>query len=103
MDEKFRKNANPQDAIQSGKKPNMVLKVIFLVILSVLFLSPVDLVPSIIVPVVGWVDDIAYLAGILGTVISMISGKKNQQIPGASGSQAYMPPMYNEVKSNKKK
>ena len=106
MDEKFNKNANPQDAAngtaQGGKKSGIAWKVILTIILAILVLSPIDALPDVF-PVVGWVDDVAYVAGILGTAVGMLKGKKVQQIPGATGAQGYIPPMYNEVKSNRKK
>ena len=75
---------------------------LLMIILAVLVLSPIDALPDVI-PVVGWVDDVAYVAGILGTVVGMLKGKRAQQIPGAPGAQGYIPPMYNEVSSNRKK
>ena len=70
MDEKFNKNVNPDGTAQGGKKSGIAWKIILMVVLAVLVLSP---------------------------------SKKTQQIPGAPGAQGYIPPMYNEVKSNRKK
>ena len=97
MDEKFNKNVNPN----GEKKSGMAWKIVLMIILAVLVLSPIDALPDVI-PVVGWVDDVAYVAGMLGTAVSMLKGKR-AQISGATGTQGYMPPMYNEVKSNRKK
>ena len=102
MDEKFNKNVNPDGTAQGGKKSGIAWKIMLMVVLAVLVLSPIDALPDV-VPVVGWVDDVAYVAGILGTAVGMLKGKKTQQIPGAPGAQGYIPPMYNEVKSNRKK
>ena len=101
MEEKFNKNANPEANAQGGKKSGMGWKIAMMIILAVLVLSPIDALPDVI-PVVGWVDDVAYVAGMLGTAVSMLKGKR-AQISGATGTQGYMPPMYNEVKSNRKK
>lgn len=104
MDEKFNKNVNagaaPDGAVQGGKKSGMAWKIILMIILAILVLSPVDALPDVI-PVVGWVDDVAYVAGILGSAVGMLKGKR-AQISGTAGSTGYIPPMYNEVKSNKK-
>ncbi|MBQ1398122.1 MAG: DUF1232 domain-containing protein [Clostridia bacterium] len=97
MDEKFNKNVNPD----GSKKSGMAWKIILMIILAVLVLSPIDALPDVL-PVVGWVDDVAYVAGIIGTAVGMLKGKRAQQIPGAPGAQGYIPPMYNEVKSNKR-
>ena len=97
MDEKFNKNVNPN----GEKKSGMAWKIVLMIILAVLVLSPIDALPDVI-PVVGWVDDVAYVAGILGTAVGMLKGKKPQQVSGSSSSQGYIPPMYNEVKSNRK-
>lgn len=102
MEEKFNKNANPQGVPGSDKKSSMAWKIVLMIVLAVLVLSPIDALPDVI-PVVGWVDDVAYVAGILGSAVSMLKGKRAQQIPGASGAQGYIPPMYNEVKSNRSK
>lgn len=106
MEEKFNKNVNPQGAtggtVQGGQKSGIAWKIILMIILAVLVLSPIDALPDVI-PVVGWVDDVAYVAGMLGTAVGMLKGRRNQQIPGAAGTQGYIPPMYNEVKSNVKK
>ena len=105
MDEKFNKNVNPEFAAdgtpQGTKKSGMVWKILLMIILAVLVLSPIDALPDVL-PVVGWVDDVAYVAGILGTAVGMLKGKRAPQISGASGTQGYIPPMYNEVKSNRK-
>ena len=101
MDEKFNKNVNAQGEGQGAKKSGIAWKIVLMIILAVLVLSPIDALPDVI-PVVGWVDDVAYVAGILGTVVGMLKGKRTQEIPGASGAQGYMPPMYNEVKTNRK-
>ena len=102
MEEKFNKNVDPQSEGQGGKKSGMAWKVILMIILAVLVLSPIDALPDVI-PVVGWVDDVAYVAGMIGTAVGMLKGKRNQQIPGATGTHGYIPPMYNEVKTNIKK
>ncbi len=101
MENKFNENVNPQGAADGSKKSGIVWKIVLMIILSVLVLSPIDALPDVI-PVVGWVDDVAYVAGILGSVVSMLKGKRAQQIPGAASGQTYIPPMYNEVNTNKK-
>ena len=101
MEEKFDKQANTTGNPEGRKKFSIGWKIIFMVILAVLVISPIDALPDVI-PVVGWVDDVAYVAGILGTIVGMLKGKRAQELPGA-GSTGYMPPMYNEVKSNKRK
>ncbi|MBQ9901489.1 MAG: DUF1232 domain-containing protein [Clostridia bacterium] len=100
MEEKFNKNVNPEGNPEVSKKSGMAWKIILMIILGILVLSPIDALPDVI-PVVGWVDDVAYVAGMLGTAVGMLKGKRTQ-ISGASGTQGYIPPMYNEVKSNRK-
>ena len=106
MEEKFNNNANaqgtPDGEAAGNKKSGMAWKIILMLVLAALVLSPIDALPDV-VPVVGWVDDVAYVAGILGTAVGMLKGKRAPQIPGSSGTQGYIPPMYNEVSSNRNK
>lgn len=104
MENNFNNVTDSQGAAdsKSAKKSGVVWKIILMLVLSLLVLSPIDALPDV-VPVVGWVDDVAYVAGIIGSVVSMLKGKRAQQIPGATGTQGYIPPMYNEVSSNRKK
>ena len=104
MENNFNNVTDPQGTAdpKSAKKSGVVWKIILMLVLSLLVLSPIDALPDV-VPVVGWVDDVAYVAGIIGSVVSMLRGKRNQQIPGANVAQGYIPPMYNEVSSNRKK
>lgn len=107
MEEKFNKNVNPQNTAEGAaaggnKKFGIGWKIALMAILAVLVISPIDALPDVI-PVVGWVDDVAYVAGIFGTVVGMLKGKRTQQISGAPGAQGYIPPMYNDVSSNIKK
>ena len=104
MEEKFDNKANSSgvgDGNGGGKKFGIGWKIALMAILAVLVISPIDAVPDV-VPVVGWVDDVAYVAGILGTIVSMLKGRRASQLSGGSGTAGYIPPMYNEVKSNKR-
>ncbi len=103
MEKNFNKNANLPGAQNGGKKSGVGWKLAIIVILAVLVISPIDLIPGDPIILTSYIDDIAYVAGIIGTVVSMIKGKRVQQIPGAGNNSTYVPPMYNEVKSNKKK
>ena len=61
-----------------SKKSKKGLKIALIVALLGLVLSPLDIIPDAI-PVVGWIDDIGYLLGIIGTVISLVTGRKKEQ------------------------
>jgi Uncharacterized conserved protein len=99
MEEKVENKVNSNG---SGKKLGMGWKIGLMALLAILVISPLDAVPDL-VPVVGWVDDVAYVAGILGTIVGMLKGRRADQLTSGSGAKGYIPPMYNEVKSNKKR
>ena len=87
----------------SGKKSLGVgWKIAIIVALAALVISPIDIIPGDAASVVGLADDVAYLVGIIGTIISMVKGRRADS---ADSNQAgsYSPPMYNDVDSNEKR
>lgn len=82
----------------SGKKSSgKGWKILLIAILGILVISPVDIVPGDAVTVVGLLDDVAYVAGIIGTVISMVKKKSV-----SNTAESNTPPVYNDVDSNEK-
>ena len=66
---------------EASKKRKPWFRIILIIILLVLFISPFDLNPvPDAVPIVGWLDEVVYVIGIITTVITMFSkkGKKDQ-------------------------
>ena len=57
------------------KRGKNIIKGIIVAILGLLLVSPIDIIPDAI-PVVGLLDDVGYILGIIGTLISMFVGKK---------------------------
>lgn len=84
----------------SGKKSSggNGWKALIIAVLAILVISPIDFIPGDAATVVGLLDDVAYVAGIIGTVISMI--KKNKVVKTQNGEAT---PDYNDVDSNEKK
>lgn len=80
------------------KKLGTGWKMAIIAVLALLVVSPVDLISGDAFTVVGLADDVAYMAGIIATIVSMVKGK------GALDQQStYKPPMYNDVDSNDRK
>ena len=70
-------NASPSgDGGNSPKKTSVskIIKIVSAIVMLLYIVSPVDLVPEIVVPVVGWVDDI--IAGV-GMAASLVSAFKS--------------------------
>ena len=84
----------------SGKKSSggKGWKALLTAVLAILVISPIDVVPGDAVTVVGLLDDVAYVAGIIGTVVSMVG--KNKVVKTQNDAA---PPTYNDVDSNGKK
>lgn len=87
-------NGNTSGKKSSGKG----WKALLIAVLAILVISPVDVVPGDAVTVVGLFDDVAYVAGIIGTVVSMVGKNKVVKTQGDT-----TPPTYNDVDSNEKK
>ena len=89
------------NAYQNGSSGNKGLgggwKIAIIALLSLLMISPLDIIPDGI-PVAGLADDIAYLIGIITTVSNMINSRKATSV---DDNASYTPPMYNDVDSNK--
>ena len=64
------------------KKRKKNFKKGLLITLIILLISPFDLSmlfgATDFVPILGWIDDVGYILGIIGTIISMIAGRKKK-------------------------
>lgn len=78
-------------------------RIAIIAVLAALIISPVDIISGdILTGGVGLIDDVAYLVGIITTVVNMINGRKATSVDNAQGG-SYTPPMYNDVDSNEKR
>ena len=72
-------NASPNGAGGNAPKKTSVSKIIKLIsaaVMLVYIISPVDLVPEIMIPVIGWVDDIVAGVGMAASLISAFKSGK---------------------------
>ncbi len=81
----------------SGKKSGNGWKALLIAVLAILVISPIDFVPGDAATVVGLLDDVAYVAGIVGTVLSMVGKNKVVKTQDDAAKN------YNDVDSNEKK
>lgn len=91
-------NPNPSGKKSSGGNG---WRVLLIAVLAILVISPIDFIPGDAATVVGLLDDVAYVVGIIGTVIGMI--KKNKVVKTQSDGAVPEYHEYNEVDSNEKK
>lgn len=77
-------------------------KIAIIVVLAALVISPVDIIPGDAATVVGLADDVAYLVGIIGTIVNMVRGRRADSADNVHDGR-YTPPMYNDVESNEKR
>lgn len=81
------------DRKPSGKAWRIVL----IIVLAILIISPIDFIPGDAATVVGLIDDVGYVIGIIGTIVSLL---KRKNVP--EDHNHYEPPVYNDVDSNEK-
>lgn len=56
---------------------------IMMVIASVVyFISPIDLVPEGVLPIVGWIDDAAVMLGSISALIASLPKRKREGLAG---------------------
>lgn len=92
-------NAYQNGSAGGGKKGlSNGWRVAIMALLGLLMISPLDIIPDGI-PVAGLADDLAYLIGIITTVVNMINSRKATSV---DDNAPYTPPMYNDVEDNSK-
>lgn len=69
---------NSENPTPPKKRSKTGLKIGLLVAMAALIISPLDIVPDLFGPV-GWLDDLAYLIGIVITVRNMITGRNKEK------------------------
>jgi len=74
---KLPKNAAADNTVGKKSKLSQVLKIISAVVMLAYIIIPTDLLPDLL-PVVGWVDDIAAGVGLIASVVSALkTGRYN--------------------------
>lgn len=83
---------NSQNSGGQGKS-SRVWKIVLIIVLAVLIISPIDLIPGDTATVVGMIDDVGYAVGIIGTIVNMVRRKREPEDTT----------VYNDVDSNEKR
>lgn len=73
-------------------------RIVLIIVLAILIISPIDLIPGDAATVVGLIDDVGYVVGIICTIVGLVKKKSAQNT-----QEAYTPPVYNDVDSNEKR
>lgn len=73
-------------------------RIVLIIVLGILIISPIDLIPGDAATVVGLIDDVGYVVGIICTIVGMVKRKSV-----SNTQEDYTPPVYNDVDSNEKR
>ncbi len=64
--------------LEKKEKKKLRRKIFWLIALGLLVLSPIDAVPDVI-PVIGQIDDLLYIAGVVTEALLLIRNRNEQQ------------------------